>query len=110
MFATFAIAVILSAPPATTYADVRTFVENGMPLVVYAGVPLPTKAEPNAVRVDAIPGEPAGVYDCRRVDGRPTMAQRIPTGRPKRVVIGGKYYDQYADGSCVECVECNRGR
>lgn len=89
MLATLAIAVILSAPPATTYADVRAFVENGMPLVVYAGVPLPTTAEPNAVRVDAIPGEPAGVYDCHRgPDGTPKMVARVAKTKPVATVKG----------------------
>lgn len=78
---------------------------------------MPTTAESNAVRVDAIPGEPSGVYDCFRKDGTPRMVMRdklpsyqpylptLPTNpaRPRRVVIAGKYYDQYPDGHLVAC-------
>lgn len=41
----------------------------------------------------------------------PTVTYSVlPAGKPKRVMIDGKYYDRYADGSLVECVACNRGR
>lgn len=34
----------------------------------------------------------------------------VASGKPKRVVIGGYYYDQYPDGTLVWCVACNAGR
>ena len=102
-----------------SYYNVEHCVSAGESLVVYAGVTMPTHAEANAVRVDAIPGEPKGVYDCFRKDGEAVMVMRvvqprsappviIPTvapviTRPRRVVIAGKYYDQYADGHLVAC-------
>jgi hypothetical protein len=30
------------------------------------------------------------------------------TVRPKRVAIGGRWYDRYADGTLIECAACNR--
>jgi hypothetical protein len=169
------LALILAADPslpvpkfAAGYAAAHARVTRGESLVVYAGVPLPTRCEANAVRVDAIPGTPAGVYLLTREGGKvmlaakepkpkpvavatvkghshrcpvdgtvwshrdndPTASHNCPTcgrqvlekhepavaiplvasGRPKRVVIGGRYYDQYPDGTLRECVECNRGR
>lgn len=184
------LALILAADPSLPvpkftagYAAAHARVSKGESLVVYAGVPLPTKCEANAVRVDAIPDTPAGVYLLTREGGKvmlqirgnfaslnsgfggsasrpepqkaavatvkghshrcpvdgtvwshrdndPTASHNCPTcgrqvldkhnpavaiplvasGKPKRVVIGGRYYDQYPDGSLRECVECNRGR
>lgn len=93
MIAILLLSVIVSAPPQappvrdvppqapaalSTYADALARVEGGERLTIYAGVPLPAKAEPNAVRVDAIPREPAGVYECHRgADGSPKMAMRV---------------------------------
>lgn len=54
-------------------------VEAGQRVTLYAGVPLPAKAEANAVKVDAIPGgeDPAGVYDCfKGADGKAKMQLR----------------------------------
>lgn len=98
MIAILLLSVIVSAPPqappvravppqaptvSVTYADVRALVANGMTVVVYAGVPLPAKAEPNAVRVDAIPGEPKGIYDCYRGgDQLPKMVLRSVAAQP----------------------------
>lgn len=75
----------------TDYAAAVERVEGGERLTIYAGVPLPTRAESNAVRVDAIPGEPAGVYDCHRgADGKPKMKLRTGaiTSAPVRKVAG----------------------
>jgi len=40
----------------------------------------------------------------------PLVAPAAPSGKPKRVVIGGYYYDQYPDGTLVWCTACNAGR
>lgn len=116
-----------SAEP--SYRSVEHRVLGGETLVVYAGVTMPTTAEANAVRVDAIPGEPKGVYDCFRKDGTARMVLRgevpaargevpaasyqpsqpylptLPTNptRPRRIVVAGKYYDQFPDGHLVAC-------
>lgn len=37
-------------------------------------------------------------------------AKPVPSGNPKRVVIGGYYYDRYPDGTLVWCTSCNAGR
>ncbi len=102
-----------------SYASVVRRVADGETFVVYAGVTMPTASEVNAVRVDAIPGEPKGVYDCFCKDGTPRMVSRVsPTitaappvivkppvtiTKPRRVVITGLYYDQYPDGHLVAC-------
>lgn len=81
----------LSAPPAMSYRDVRAAVESGMEVVVYAGVPLPAKAESNAVRVSAIPNEPAGVYRCWRENGVAKYEPRLPVAKamPKATTVKG---------------------
>lgn len=75
------------------YAAIREKVAKGATYTIYAGVPLPANAEPNAVRVDAIPGEPAGVYDCRTVNGVPVMVTRTRpvVATPTRTVPGHEH-------------------
>lgn len=75
------------AKPTMTYREVRTVVECGMEIVVYAGVPLPAKAEANAVRVDAIPNEPAGVYRCWRVNGEAKYEPRASVPAAKAATV-----------------------
>lgn len=94
MFTFFAV-LSLSAPPSMTYREVKGFVECGIPLVVYAGVPLPSGAPANAVAVDRIPGNPAGVYDCKlgpkrtpQMVMRPVTAKVVPKAAPVATVPG----------------------
>jgi hypothetical protein len=61
-----------------------------------------------------VPGAHNGMSTKRIAEGGQTVTGNIiplvASGKPKRVVIAGKYYDQYANGQLVECVQCNQGR
>lgn len=92
------------AKPAMTYREVRTVVECGMEIVVYAGVPVPAKAEANAVRVDAIPNEPAGVYRCWRVNGEAKYELRasVPTAKESVFPLQTLIYPTAFPGDCPD--------
>ena len=113
LLVTIAVSLPPQAPATDTYSVVLARVLSGETLTVYAGVGLPTVPEPNAVRVDSIPGEPAGVYRCWRERDLPVMRQTIAlpvAGRLRRVSVGQYWYDLRSDGVFVWCTECNRGR
>lgn len=61
-----------------------------------------------------VPGAHNGMSTKRIAEGGQTVTGNIiplvASGKPKRVVIAGKYYDQYPNGQLVECVQCNQGR
>lgn len=98
MFATIMLSVSLSAPPSMTYREVLTVVKCGMPVVVYAGVPLPTNAEANAVKVNAIPDNPKGVYEFTRENGKVMMAMRVKD-EPAKATVKGHSHRCPVDGT-----------
>lgn len=118
MLATLLLTASMSAPPAMTYREVRTVVECGMEIVVYAGVPMPANAEANAVRVDAIPNEPPGVYRCWRVNGeakfepRATVAKAMPSPVLPSIqsLMTPTTYGNCPNGQCPNVVPARRGR
>ena len=107
------------AKPTMTYREVRTVVECGMDIVVYAGVPMPAKAEANAVRVDAIPNEPPGVYRCWRVNGeakfepRSTVAKAMPSPvlpSIQSLMTPTSFPGNCPNGQCPNVAPARRGR
>jgi hypothetical protein len=61
-----------------------------------------------------VPHAHDGMSTRRIAEGGQTVTGNIiplvASGKPKRVNYGGKWYDQYADGHLVECVQCNQSR
>lgn len=92
---------------ADDYASVREKVQRGATYTIYAGVPLPTNAEPNAVRIDEIPGEPAGVYDCfRGANGEPAMVARVAAVPAARVAAPEPAAVTMVKGHQHTCPKC----
>ena len=99
-----------------SYAELTKAVaalKPGESLRVYVGQKAVEAATGRLVELTGtIPGEEqiVGVWRWWVEDGKPTMQPQHGDDRPARVVIAGRYYDRYADGSLFWCVECNRGR
>lgn len=98
------------------FSDLRKMVEGfkaGESVTVYAGQSAPPSASGKVVvLIDLIPDEAqiVGVWKCYRTDAGDLCYESLqPKSGGTRLVMGGRFYDKYADGSMYWCVACNGG-
>lgn len=112
------VAAQLQPPPLPAdYIAVQKRVDKGEELIVYAGLPLPTNAPKNAVRINRFPGEKNGVYRCfydkkskegKYVEVKPAKAPgKVAEFFPLQSIFPAR--DNCPNGNCPNATPARRG-